>query len=360
MILIWYVTRRFLATFCFSIVAMCLLFVVIDLFEHLDVFLKRHVAFMDAVWYYLVFLPYMIKLLIPVSSLLAALFSVGRLATSNELTAMRAGGMSFTRFLLPFIMLASMISAFQLWFDGWVVPRANTAKLTIERSALKQTGQNTLSDLRFRDHSTRNISIAYYNEEKKVAQHVVVEEFGDAIHPRLLWKLEAAQMRWDDKRGWIADSVRKRSFDSSGQRIEWLYNTTIPFSIRHEQIRKLQLTPDELTFDEIPSYIATQRSGGKDTRRQEIEYYAGWSFPFANIIVVFIAVPFAAVRRKGGIAMNIAAAMVVAFTYIIGMEVIKAVGGATMADPLIIGWLANVLFAVIALVGYGLFRRRAL
>ena len=52
--------------------------------------------------------------------------------------------------------------------------------------------------------------------------------------------------------------------------------------------------------------------------------------------------------------------MVVAFTYIIGMEVIKAVGGATMADPLIIGWLANVLFAVIALVGYGLFRRRAL
>lgn len=359
MILLWYAARRFVATFLFTLVAMCLLFVIIDLFEHLDVFLKRGVSLMDAVWYYLVFLPYMIKLLIPVSSLLAALFSVGRLAASNEITAMRAAGMGFNRLLLPFMILAVLISVFQLWFDGWVVPRANTAKLEVERVALKQSGTTALTDLRFRDHSTRNVSIGYVNEQEHAAYSVVIEEFGSATSPRLKWKLEIAKMTWVGNR-WVADSARKRTFDTSGQTVEWLYHPTIPFSIRHEQIRKLQLSPDELTFDEIPDYIATQRSGGKDTRRQEIEYYAGWSFPFANMIVVFIAVPFAAIRRKGGVAINIAAAMIIAFAYIISLEVIKAVGAATTESPLTIGWLANILFAGAAVVGYLIFSRKAL
>lgn len=357
MILVWYTAKRFLSTFLFTLLAMCLLFVIIDLFEHLENFLGKNIRALDVVWYYLIFLPYIAKLLIPVSSLLAALFSVGRLAAGNELTAMRAAGMGYIRFLLPYLVLASGISVGQVWFNGWIVPQANSAKLQFERELLLKGGGGTLTDLRFRDSATRNISIGAFNEEQRTARMVAIEEFGDPLRPRLKWRLEAPVMRWYDNRGWVADSARKRTYGVGGQDVTWHYNVSMPFTIPAEQIRSLQRTPDELSFDQLPAYVATQRAGGKDTRRQEVEYYAGWSFPFANLIVVLIAVPFAAVRRKGGTAVNIATAMIVAFSYIVFSEVVKAVGIAQAADPVVVGWTSNAVFAAIALLTTFVFRR---
>jgi lipopolysaccharide export system permease protein len=64
---------------------------------------------------------------------------------------------------------------------------------------------------------------------------------------------------------------------------------------------------------------------------------------------VIIAVPFASIRRRGGLAVNIAAAMVLAFVYIAFTEITKAVGATLDIPAVIIGWSANVLFGLIAL-----------
>ncbi|RPI67941.1 MAG: LptF/LptG family permease [Ignavibacteriae bacterium] len=112
-----------------------------------------------------------------------------------------------------------------------------------------------------------------------------------------------------------------------------------------------------MSFTEIPGYIETLKAGGKDTQRQEIEYYAGWAFPFSNLIVVLIAVPFASVRRKGGIAVNIAAAMTLAFAYIAFTEINQAVGTSMRLSPILVGWSANVAFSLLALANLLLQRR---
>ncbi len=323
---------------------------IIDLIEHLDKFMDRGVPFTVVVWYYVVFLPYMTKLLIPVASLLASLFTVGRLASTNEITAMRAAGQSAVAFIVPFLVLTMVISLGQVWFSGWVVPRANSAKLALEREAMKAGRDSQLNNLRFRDHATRNVSIASYSEQHRTAYTVVVEEFGSVQQPRLQWKLEAPSMTWDDSRGWVADSARRRTFSASGAHVTWEYNVNVPFSIRHDQISQLQLTIDELTFDEVWDYIATLRAGGRDTRRQEIDFYAAWAFPFANLVVVLIAVPFASVRRKAGIAVNIAMALAFTFSYIAFSEIAKAVGTSLPVSAVIVGWFSNAVFFVFGLV----------
>ncbi len=358
MILWWYSVRRFLNTFVFTMVALCVLFVIIDLVDHaLEQFLDRNVPLSTVFYYYVVYLPDIAKQLIPVSSLLSALFTVGRMATSNEVTAMRAAGQSFLAYLAPFLLISVIISGGQLWFNGWVVPKANTAKLELERLALSQSRSGQLNNLRFRDNSTRNVSIEYYDESKRTARNVVVEEFGSATSPRLVWRIEAPSMKWIENRGWVAERARRRDFGPHGMTITWLDNAPIPFSIRHDQIVRLQLTLAELTFDEVLDYLNTLKAGGRDTRRNEIDYYAAWAFPFANVVVVLIAVPFASVRRKGGIAVNVAAAMILAFGYIAFSEISKAVGTASAFDPVIVGWSANAIFFVFGLGTALLFRR---
>jgi lipopolysaccharide export system permease protein len=350
--------RQFLATFFFTLLALCLLFVIIDLFERLDMFIDRGVTAIQLVQYYLVYLPFIAKLIIPIATLLASLFSVGRLSTNNEITAMRAAGQSGARFLAPFVIMALMISVGQIYFNGWVVPAAVSIRLDMERKVLQEAAGGSLFNLYFRDQPTRNVVIEYYDKEARSARNVAIEEFGSVESPRLQWRIDAPTMRWDTVRTcWVADSAMRKRFEGDSVLIDKLVKADLPFTIRHDQIVSLQRDQKELSFTEIPGYIETLKAGGKDTQRQEIEYYAGWAFPFSNLIVVLIAVPFASVRRKGGIAVNIAAAMTLAFAYIAFTEINQAVGTSMRLSPILVGWSANVAFSLLALANLLLQRR---
>jgi lipopolysaccharide export system permease protein len=358
MILIRYVLRQFLATFLFTLLALCLLFVIIHLFENIDKYIDRGVPADAIVTYYLVYLPSIAKLVIPVASLLATLFSVGRMSTNNEVVAMRAAGQSTVLFLMPYMLVAVLISGGQLYFNGWIVPRAETIKLDLERKVLQEASGGSLFNLYFRDSPSRNVVIEYYDRELKTARTVAIEEYGSASQPRLQWRIDAPMMRWDSARVcWVADSATRRTFREDSVLIDHLHKVDLPFTIRHDQIVSLQREQSELTFTEIPDYIATLRAGGKDTRRQEADAASGWAFPFANVIVILIAVPFAAVRRKGGIAVNIAAAMVLAFAYIVFSEISIAVGTSLQLSPILVGWSANGVFALLAIANLLLHRR---
>jgi lipopolysaccharide export LptBFGC system permease protein LptF len=177
-------------------------------------------------------------------------------------------------------------------------------------------------------------------------------------HPRIQWRIDAAEMTWDvEAQHWIAEHAERRVFEADSIEIQELDSFAMPFTIHHDAIVRLQRGVDELTIDEVDDYIATLKAGGKDTRMQEIDYYGAWAFPFSNVVIIFIAVPFASVRRRGGIAVNVAAAMVVAFGYIAFTEVSKAIGLASDVSPAVIGWSANAVFLLVALFAMMVLRR---
>lgn len=351
-----YQIRQFLSTVVFTVVALCALFVVVDVIERLDKFIDHRVGIVDIGRFYVAYLPFMLQLVIPVATLLAALFSVGRLSATNELTAMRAAGASPLRLLAPYVVIGCLLSGGQLYFNGWVVPRASSERLMLERTLLQEGAGGSLFNLYFRDVPTRTVFIEYYDKDRSVARNVRIEEFGSVAEPRLHWRMEAPSMSWDQEQAcWTAPEAWRRSWLEPGGRMTLtrLDSATMPFSIRQEDIQRLQRGVEELDLDEMKSYIATMQAGGRDVRALLIEYYAKWAFPFANVIVVLIAVPFAGVRRKGGIAIHIAVAMVLAFAYIVCSEIAKAVGLSTDLPPAAVGWSANIVFALIAVAGLG-------
>ena len=117
-----------------------------------------------------------------------------------------------------------------------------------------------------------------------------------------------------------------------------------PLHISHSEILTLQRTPEELTFTELREYIAVVQQGGKDVRTLLIDYYGQYAFPFANFIVVLFAVPFASVKKKSGIAVEIATAMVISFVYLAFTKISQTVGYSMELNPELVGWSANALF----------------
>lgn len=346
-----YVLRQFVVTFVFAIVALSSIFIIIDVFERIDKFIDNKTPVWTVLRFYIVFVPYVLELVNPIALMLAGLFSVGRLSNNNEIAAMRSGGQGPIRFLMPILAFALVMSIAQMFFNGWVAPRAASQRLALEREFLSsENSPSSLHDLYFRESPTMNVSFRQYDAGTKVGTGVAVEEFSSVHRPRQQWRIDADSMAWDSSAAlWVMPSATKRTFHTDSVAIEILTQYKAPFTIRHDQIAKLQLNPEEMTFPEMKDYIETLERGGKDTRRQEIDLSGQWAFPFVNLIVVLISIPFASVRRREGMAVNIAAAMVIAITYIAFTKISQAVGAAVELPVDVIGWSANAIFFIIGL-----------
>lgn len=347
-----YIVKQFFLIFIFGIIALCTIFVVVNLLENLDKFLDQNASFMVIVKYYIYYLPEIIKLLTPVSTLIATLFTIGRLSTLNEITAMKSGGMSLYRLMLPLIIAGITISIGQVYFNGWIVPSMNQKKKAIEQKYFSSTNTgNSIYNLYLRDTPTRNIIMQYYDATMKQGNRVSIEDFSSEQSPRITRRIEANTVTWNpDSSKWVGADIIQRVYTSTGIITTKLDSADIPMRLNHNEIEQLRRDPSEMNFNDLWGYINILKSGGKDVRKQLIDYYGNWAFPFANLIVILFGVPFASVRRKGGIAIQIGAAMVIAFSYMIFTEVSKTIAYAYSLDPILSGWIANLIFFVIGLI----------
>ena len=107
-----YLVKQFLQTIAFGLIAFTALFVIIDLMEKMDDFIDQSVPGNIIFEYYIVFVPEIFRLMIPVAVLLACLFTVGKLSTQNELTSIKSSGVSLYRFMTPFLITGLIIRAY--------------------------------------------------------------------------------------------------------------------------------------------------------------------------------------------------------------------------------------------------------
>lgn len=323
--------------------------------ESLDEFLDQKVTASVIIRYYLYFFPEIIKLLTPVAMLMASLFAIGRLSNQNEVTAMKSGGMSLYRILTPLLLLSVLISFGQLYFNGWIVPRALVKKYDIERQYLgkgKGGTQMQAYNLYFRDNPSRNVIFGFYDGSLKSGNDITIEEYSSELQPRVVRRIDARRIAWDSLRAvWTLNDGFIRTTQTDGNiQVHRLNADTISLTINNKSILELQRAPEEMNLDELHEYIRLLEQGGKDVRMKLIDYYGQYAFPFANFIVVLFGVPFASVRKKSGIAVEIGTAMVVSFVYLVFTKVSQSLGFELSLDPIIIGWSANALFFLIGLL----------
>nr|HPJ71950.1 LptF/LptG family permease [bacterium] len=119
-----YVVQAFLLPFSYCLAAFVILFIIGDLFEHLDDFLRLPNWPLAAVRYYILFIPSVFIFIVPIAILLSLIYSLGRLQHTNEITAMRAGGINIYRAVAPLILISFLVSVAVFFLNEFVAPRA--------------------------------------------------------------------------------------------------------------------------------------------------------------------------------------------------------------------------------------------
>ncbi len=347
-----YIIKNFLGTIFFSLFALCIIYLIVNLLENLDEFLDQDASFGLIAEYYIYTFPEIIKIITPIATLLSTLFTIGRMSTTNEITAMKSGGMSLYRLMIPLVFFSLAISLGQLYFNGWIVPEAVEKKLDIESKYLKKGKHGgPIYNLYFRDNPTTNVVMRYYNAKSRYGNKVSIETYTEGLSPRLVKRTEAQKIKWDTvSNNWMLIGGISREYSKNKVDTKTFDTLYVSLKISHSQIVKLKKSIKEMNLDELRDYIALMKQGGKDVRKYMIDYYGEYAFPFANFIVILFGVPFASVRKKGGIALQIGAAMVISIFYLLFLNIGKAIGYSMSYEPWFFGWLANMIFFIAGII----------
>lgn len=347
-----YVTKQFIQTIIFGLITFTLIFLIIDMMENLDDFIDENVHPRIIFQYYIVFIPEIIRLMLPVSVLLASLFVTGKLSNQNELTAIKAAGVSLYRYMLPFVLCTLLISILAVYFGGYIVPKANKHKIYIERTYLNRNFVALGTDIFFQDSKTRIVNIGSFNTNTNQANRVSIQEFDKKNFTKMLLRIDAQRMSYDSLNNeWILIDGAKRIFNDTDENLEFFSALPIKnLNFTPKDILKKQIKNDEMTLSELSQFADAQLTAGNDPTRILIDYHARFAYAFACVITVLFGLPISANKRKGGLALQFGINLLVTFIYLFFMNISTAFGKNGILNPFLTAWMANFIFLATALL----------
>jgi lipopolysaccharide export system permease protein len=339
-----YMFRKIARPLALVFIAFVGIFILVDLFDHANKFIDNKVGPGIVFLYYLYYMPWIVVLTAPVAMLLASLLAIGRLSRSNEIMAMKGGGVSLYRILAPVLLLAVGLSLASLFIGEVAMPPATRRRLEIKETHLSRRADRAVrTDVIYIRPDGVMLLARRFNVGKKRLDQVTVEEFDDESNPTM--RIDAERGRWEDGH-WVLENGRIRRFTPDGEEATSFEKYRLPYTEPSpDDLRTRRLEPEEMGYAELRGYIKKLRASGNNPRDLDVQLQLKISFPFVTLIMTLIGAPLAAATRRTGFAISFTAALAVSFIYFGLIQVGDVLGSQGFLPPVLGAWAGNIVFA---------------
>lgn len=359
-----YILKEFLFFLGYSILAFLVIFILVDVVDHIDQFIDRNFGLPVIFLYYVVYLPYIIVLTLPVAMLLATMFSLGRLVGDNEITAIKASGISLYRILLPLYVFSLLMGFVVMGLTEIIVPRANLLRQDIKdqgknfKFSLSKSREGDRSNVYLMNDDGRIIYAGRYNSRKKIARSVSIIElsYNDSTNTansdgiaEIISRTYAKSMDFKDGI-WILHDVEVRTFFNEHEKLEHTALLPDPLIKRKPtDFATIHMQPEEMNYFQLKRYIDDVKKKGGDASGWKVDLFLKISFPFVAFVIVFFGAPMAAGSTNRGKTASFGIALVISFVFYTLINTIQILGRSKTLDPFAAAWLPNGLFLIIGL-----------
>ena len=347
-----HVAFRLLYSFAGLCAVLIVFFIVLHYVEFIDDFLDRG-ATMRRVFgvYYPAYVPEIVKLISPLALFLACVYVTGKLAQTLQLSALQTNGVSLYRLLTPYLLIGCVVTGSMFWFNGWIVPRTNRVVLQFERQYLKDAPRVVdVNDIHRQNRLGAYLTIAYYDQHNRIAHQVSFQRFSET-HV-LTQRIDAPSMTWIDSLSlWRIRNPVIRTFTGPTETRRLATHVDTVLEIRPRDLARTERDVESMTIPAASQHIRNlERSGAGEMGRTKVGYHTKFAWPAANLILVLIAVPLSAVRRRGGQALRIGMGLLTAFLYLALQKLVEPFGYTGALPPAIAVWLPHLLFLAGAII----------
>ena len=352
-----YILREFLITLGLVEVTFVMLLLVFTLFDLISDILRNkdpHIWFMVGD-YLLNLTPRMIYVITPLSVLLAVLVTFGTLNRTNELTAMKATGISLYRVALPVLVIALVVACSLFAFDELYVPTANRRQEAL-RSVIKgkpaqtffRPDQKWMFGAKAPNQPDRIFYYQFFDPEHDRFANVTVFELDPAAF-KLSRRIFAGTAHWEPHvNQWIFENGWVRTFSAGAVKDYQPFEVkTFPeIAERPQYFKKESLQSQEMSFTQLNRYIRDLSQSGFDTMPLRVQLNRKLSDPLTAMIMAVLAIPFALSMGRRGSLTGIAAAIGVAISYWVIAAIFEAMGNVNMLPAVLAAWSPDVLFGL--------------
>jgi len=344
-----YLVRGFLRIFLMALIVSTALYLIVDCFDRISTFLDAGATLWTIVRYFFYTSPLSISRVIGFATLFATLFSLGMLARTQEITAMRSSGLSVQRICLPLVILSLFICFGSFFWNEGLVPMFTHRAKTIYTTEIKNRQQQSL--LGTRDIWIRGegnfINVENFNTKTRTLEGVVIFLLNRDFSLRGLLEIPAA--RWTGKE-WHAQEGTEWHFLPDGKLASAKVTASAPVAETPEDLKLLARDAEEFTYLDLQKQIADLRSKGIDTRNYEVDLQTKLAIPLISPLMVLLAIPFALKKQiSGGVALSFGIAMVIGFSYWVLSAFCISLGHSGALVPWIAAWLPNGIFTLVGI-----------
>ena len=353
-----YLLRDFVLFLTMIVATFLLLLLVFTLFELLGDILRNQVSPLTVGEYLLNVAPYFLYNTTPLSMLLAVLVTFGLLQRSNEITAIKATGISVYRVIVPVLLASTVVAGVLFLSDQLYLPYTNKRQDALRNRIKGKPAQTYLRPDRkwiFGQHS----DIYYYqffDPDRDVFGGISVYRF-DPRTFQITSRISAERAHWSDRMNrWVYEQGWERELN--GPAIENYRRfdvTTFPeLSEAPSYFKKEVKQSSEMSYDELRNYIHDLQQSGFDVVRLRVQLHKKIAYPLITLVMAILAVPFALSAGKRSAIAGVATAIGIGVVYWTLSGLFEAMGNLSQLPPAVAAWSPDIVFGFIG--GYLILR----
>jgi LPS export ABC transporter permease LptF/LPS export ABC transporter permease LptG len=323
------------------------LFIVVDLLQTLDRFLRVKPPFELILLHFLYNMPGELYKGLPLIVLIATIFLFLSLTRQRELDALKAAGISLYRVSLPILIAGLVISVGAVLFQELALPELNARAEEVDRVKIRKMAPRHLlrqHGIWYRSSDTRFLRMALLDPVAKSMDGLTVLQVDREF--RLVERLDARKAQWTPD-GWQLSGATIRTIDRANRVRSDAFDARLAVMPEHiDDFIQVQKPPHAMSFLELQAFVDKLRQSGHQFSKYMVRLYSKLSFPLVHFIVVLVAIPFALVSpRSGGHAAGIGVAIVIAAAYWLVDSIAVNLAEADLLPAALGAWTANIVFA---------------
>jgi lipopolysaccharide export system permease protein len=343
-----YITKEFCSLFVFILALFISLFLIVDFFERIRMFLSNN-AFPHQMLYYFFFrIPMMISQAIPVSVLLASLITFSSLSKNCEIVAMKANGISLYRTSLPVIITTAVICIFAFLISEFITPFSNQKAdhiKFVEVQKREPAGTFKQNQLWYRGKSGI-YNFKMFDPKTNTLQGITINYLDKNFTMKM--RIDAEKAEWKDGQ-WVFYNLLITHFTAEEfPSLEYVSTKVIDLPEQPSDFSVVQIEAEKMGYAELRKYIRKIQSEGYDSTRYLVDMHGKIAFTIVSIILVTIGISFSLMKteRSGGVMQSIGVGIIIGFSYWIVHAFALSLGRSGTIPPLLSAWFTNIIWGI--------------
>lgn len=347
-----YIIKTFLTTFLVTLGLFSIIIIVFDIGEKLDDFLTNKAPLKEIIFqYYFNFIPQIMNMFSPIFVFVSVIFFTSKMAQRTEIVAMLASGISYLRFLRPYIITATLLGIATFFLNGWIIPHADKKRAEFENKYTRNM-LHSRSGIHRQIRPDMFLSIDWFSQYDSSGTNITLEQYQDG---QLLSKTYARRISYNyEANKWQLQDVFSRTYNKDGSQTINSYNT-LDTAILFDPSDFFLRIEDLQTFDnnELNNIIQAElERGSENVYLYTTEKYRRMASPFSTFILTIIGVCVSSKKSRGGIGVNLGIGIGLSFGFLFIVQFFNSYGATGLISAPLAVTIPNILYLGVAWILY--------